>query len=188
MTAGIKRVAKQGMLSDQHGLCCYCEESLNIDNSHVEHLVPRNHAPELTLDWGNLAACCQNNSRCGHKRGSFHPVVNPYSDDCISWFECDFRGRLSVSENIPDEHRKLASDSRQMLGLDSCPDLIRRRERVILYVLRTWGEFFDDAAQDEGLFEMMLYEMFLEHGLPFRTSILSALHLPYHLLQHEIRF
>lgn len=52
----------------QHGLCGYCEIDLREGDREVEHVIPRNHAPTLELEAGNVIACCRGGS-------SDHPEV-----------------------------------------------------------------------------------------------------------------
>ena len=37
----IKRALKEKLISEQHGLCCYCCNGININNSHIEHFFPK---------------------------------------------------------------------------------------------------------------------------------------------------
>ena len=65
--------------NEQNFLCIYCECRLDIDNSHIEHLKPKEKYESLTFYYNNLSVSCEGiclkgNStdkkkhRCGHKK------------------------------------------------------------------------------------------------------------------------
>jgi 5-methylcytosine-specific restriction endonuclease McrA len=63
--------------NEQNYLCCYCEAKVTLDDSHIEHIKPKDMDEEsLTFDYANLAVSCDGicfndkNERltCGHKK------------------------------------------------------------------------------------------------------------------------
>ncbi len=75
-----KRKLKEYILEyEQNYLCCYCEAKVTLDDSHIEHIKPKDmHEDTLTFDYHNLAVSCDgicyssDNKpiTCGHKKGS----------------------------------------------------------------------------------------------------------------------
>lgn len=75
-----KRALKAYILKEeQNYLCCYCEDKIDSNNSHIEHIKPKYLDIEnLTFDYNNLAVSCEgqcrnsedDNSRynCGHRK------------------------------------------------------------------------------------------------------------------------
>lgn len=53
---------------EQQGLCCYCESTVALGNSHIEHLEPRKANTGRWYDYANLAISCNGGigEHCGH--------------------------------------------------------------------------------------------------------------------------
>lgn len=82
----------ESLVGLQHGLCGYCEIDLIEGDRQVEHVIPRNKAPDRDLDAENMIACCQGgasddsdvrgdrerfsppDASCGHAKGN---IVDP---------------------------------------------------------------------------------------------------------------
>ena len=75
-----KRKLKEYILkNEQNFLCCYCEAKVTLNNSHIEHIKPKDiDEDSLTFDYSNLSVSCDgecfndNNQRltCGHKKSN----------------------------------------------------------------------------------------------------------------------
>lgn len=71
-----KRKLKEYILeNEQNFLCCYCEAKVTLDNSHVEHIKPKDMDEDsLTFDYSNLSVSCDGECfhdkrlTCGHKK------------------------------------------------------------------------------------------------------------------------
>ena len=75
-----KRVLKEYISQEeQNHLCCYCEDKIDINNSHIEHIKPKFlDIDNLTFDYSNLAVSCNGTCRnseddntrynCGHRK------------------------------------------------------------------------------------------------------------------------
>ena len=76
----LKKNVKESLLSEQHFVCCYCENEINPNNSHIEHLRPQSKYPNEQLDYENLMASCEANNRkahCGHKKSKNLLPISP---------------------------------------------------------------------------------------------------------------
>lgn len=61
LTPAQKRHIKEQLLQSQKYLCCYCEKSIDMDSSHIEHFFEQGQEDgrDRTLDYmGNLLASC----------------------------------------------------------------------------------------------------------------------------------
>jgi len=71
-----KRKLKKYILEhEQNYLCCYCEAKVTLDNSHIEHIKPKDiDEDSLTFDYDNLSVSCDGECfsdkrlTCGHKK------------------------------------------------------------------------------------------------------------------------
>ena len=52
----VKSSLKEALLAEQGFICCYCEQRINSENSHIEHLDSRHTAPQRVFDYSNLLA------------------------------------------------------------------------------------------------------------------------------------
>jgi uncharacterized protein (TIGR02646 family) len=74
------------LISDQKGICCYCECRISPKNSHIEHLAPRSVSVDLQLDFLNLVVSCLRETEkgqpltCGKARGDWNG--NGYLNPC----------------------------------------------------------------------------------------------------------
>lgn len=60
--SNVKQGLHTALVGEQASLCCYCERSINRENSHIEHFCPQNGenaCPEMGLEYENLHASCQ---------------------------------------------------------------------------------------------------------------------------------
>ncbi len=65
--------------------CAYCESEIDhVAWPHVEHITPKNRAPELAHDWSNLTNACE---KCNVAKDDYYDdsgdfaLINPYVDD-----------------------------------------------------------------------------------------------------------
>ena len=51
----IKKLLKEALLEEQENGCCpYCEIEINLNDSQIEHIKPKDKFPELLIDYKNL--------------------------------------------------------------------------------------------------------------------------------------
>lgn len=76
----LKKNVKDSLLSEQHFVCCYCENEINPNNSHIEHLFPQWKYQKEQLNYANLMASCEADNRkahCGHKKDRHMLPISP---------------------------------------------------------------------------------------------------------------
>ena len=93
-TTEIKQVLKQYLLEEQENSCCpYCEIEINLENSHIEHIKPKNTFPNLLASYSNFIACCLTKKRCGDSKASnwSELFINPVIENPEDYFEYDIK-------------------------------------------------------------------------------------------------
>jgi len=89
------------MIQNQKGICCYCCKSIDVTNSHNEHIKPQNSYPRLSMDYQNLLVSCTTptgkEKTCGHAKGRQYDesfFVSPLDNDCEKHFKYLFDGEI----------------------------------------------------------------------------------------------
>lgn len=60
---------RKHMINTQKGVCCYCCKSVDEEDTHNEHIKPRDSFPQYSMDYNNLLVSCNNPNSCGNKKG-----------------------------------------------------------------------------------------------------------------------
>jgi hypothetical protein len=53
------RQARQFLINEQHGLCAYCQQTISMENSSIEHVIAKEFNKELSTNYYNLVAVCK---------------------------------------------------------------------------------------------------------------------------------
>jgi uncharacterized protein (TIGR02646 family) len=53
------RDVKKFLIEEQHGLCAYCNQKINIDNASIEHIIPKECNVPFSTSYTNLIAVCK---------------------------------------------------------------------------------------------------------------------------------
>jgi uncharacterized protein (TIGR02646 family) len=112
-----KRVLKEYILKEeQNYLCCYCEDKIDVNNSHIEHVKPKHlDIDNLTFDYYNLAVSCEGQCRnseedntrynCGHRKDKEdtqydeNKFLSPLKvEDIREYFVYDSDAKISPSD------------------------------------------------------------------------------------------
>ncbi|MEB4592817.1 retron system putative HNH endonuclease [Candidatus Thiothrix sp. Deng01] len=95
-----KKMFKDFLAQEQHGLCGYCERDLSSTSSHLEHIAPRERYKHLKFVYENLIVSCDggflcqgkmlNKESCGHRKDNeydeqlfLNPVQLPDISTCF---------------------------------------------------------------------------------------------------------
>lgn len=126
---------KDQLLKEQSFLCCYCEQRIAADASHIEHIKPRSQYPQLEVEYLKLTCSCQGESdpkepkHCGASKGGWYDVsrfISPLKPDCEKRFR--YLGDGSILPN--NENDDAARETIDRLGLDIRKLRDKRREAV----------------------------------------------------------
>ena len=92
----VKAAIKDALMEEQGFICCYCEQNLDNEGAHIEHLVPRHQGVAgADIDFNNMLCSCQNQTQrgeprhCGHAKGGWYEpelMVSPLAADCEARF------------------------------------------------------------------------------------------------------
>ncbi len=156
----IKSELKNALLLEQGNICCYCECKISSNNSHIEHLKPKDKDkfPELQLNYDNLLSSCQKQllkgepRHCGNSKGNKIISITPLMKNCEDKFIYTEDGYIQHTDNE-------SKDVIEILQLD-IDKLNKLREDAINAIL-----FLDIDENDEVLSEeeiKILVEDYLE--------------------------
>lgn len=108
ISSDVKRDLKASLVSEQHGLCCYCECHITPSTSHIEHFKPKapTQFPNLQLVYSNLLASCIREPaagqelHCGHKKENIYStnLVSPLELDCATHFSYTLEGKIASGD------------------------------------------------------------------------------------------
>ena len=90
----IKKLLKEALLEEQENSCCpYCETEINLNDSQIEHIKPKDKFPELLIDYENLIICCLESKRCGNSKANKwnELFINPVTENPEDYFKYDIK-------------------------------------------------------------------------------------------------
>ncbi|MBT3198342.1 MAG: TIGR02646 family protein [Phycisphaerales bacterium] len=120
---------KEQLLSEQEGLCCYCEVAIEADqSSNIEHLKPRSQFPTSEFKYANLLASCVHQDSCNAEKQGWYSdkMVTPLQANCQKRFTYTQNGQI-IPAKESDSHAQNTIDK---LGLN-CTRLRDRRKSMI---------------------------------------------------------
>ncbi|EHM50263.1 retron system putative HNH endonuclease [Cardiobacterium valvarum] len=135
MPTDIKQQLKDALLDEQGWICCYCEQEITPDDSHIEHFRPQSDPNCDPLDYSNLLGSCQKQRRkgeplhCGSLKADWFDrnlLISPLNPSCESRFVFLGNGEIQAK----DANDQAAKETIQRLGLN-IPKLIEMRKKVI---------------------------------------------------------
>lgn len=67
-----RREQRAILLENQSDCCAWCEQGVNLDDSHIDHIESRHDKPQRSFDHLNVVASCgkTRGQHCGHARSS----------------------------------------------------------------------------------------------------------------------
>jgi uncharacterized protein (TIGR02646 family) len=129
-----KRAVKNALNADQHGLCAYCESSLQSNSGQIDHVKPKggpNAHPHLTFRYDNYVhSCCHQPKHCGQRKGDRILYVEPGPTGCNDKFTLSTTGVIDARTDLSRNERHMIRATRDQLGLN-CPSLRSERERWV---------------------------------------------------------
>ena len=154
------------LIQDQRGICCYCEAGITIDNSHIEHIIPRSADKDKHLSYGNLLASCLKETAkgmpltCGKARGNWHDdaaYLNPCDPRSAEKIKYSMDGKVSAT---PDTHNEFVL----RLNLNSSTKVSSRKAAAAIFDI-------DDSIDDA---KIILQGLLDNRELPEYISYLKA--------------
>lgn len=148
MDKSVKKAVKQALMTEQGYICCYCEDRLSDDGSHIEHFQPKSDPKIDPLDFSNLLCSCQNELTrgepryCGQLKGNWfdaQKLISPLDPTCEKRFAFTADGWIQPAY----DHDEGAIITIEKLGLN-IPKLRNLRQRAI-------ESFIDPSLSDREL-------------------------------------
>lgn len=130
-----KQAVHNSLIREQGGLCCYCEDSVTPEKSHIEHFRPQSDPLVDDLDYGNMLCSCQrkvNNlepKHCGNAKGNWFDdnlLISPLDPGCEQRFAYAADGSIRPT----NPHDEAAKTTIERLKLD-CDKLRRGRKNAV---------------------------------------------------------
>ena len=90
----VRRQVRQACIQEQGALCAYCCCRIDLEKSHIDHVVPRAWEPNRDLDFDNMVAGCNGKKTCGHKKGRERLDITPLMPDCETAFQFKISGEV----------------------------------------------------------------------------------------------
>lgn len=140
----IKQELKNYMFEKEQGYFCpYCELVINLENSQIEHIKPKDKYPWLTEEYSNYLAGCINPVTCGqHKKNMWSDkFINPTLENPEEYLTYD----IMTGEVIPKEKEGIkcekAKETIKILNLNN-RKLCEARKTLILN--KEYIDFFEN--------------------------------------------
>jgi uncharacterized protein (TIGR02646 family) len=178
------RLAKSFLISEQHGLCAYCQQKITIEDASIEHVTPKEHNKELSTNYFNLVAVCKKNQvkdpqtgllHCDSTRGSkllpeivFYANAISTQNNLNKYFNAYSTGDVIAKHNL-DLHTKMQIDAFiELLNLNHSV-LKNKRAKDILNGIAIAA----NSVADKHRFWRAQYNRILNDlGHPFREFLL----------------
>lgn len=128
----VKEAIREGLVHEQHALCCYCMQRIKPSDPHmrIEHRVPQSdpRGRDLDLDWRNLLGACpggedSQDTHCDVAKGGTPITLDPTESAHAATLS--FRaGRIQSSNRV------FQVEIDDVLKLN-CAQLVERREHAL---------------------------------------------------------
>lgn len=132
----IKEILKNKLLTEtERKRCPYCEIEISSDNSHIEHIKPKDKFPALLSDYNNLIPCCTNNKRCGaSKTNQWDDLfINPVLENPEDFFKYDLKtGKIFPTYDTGDKFNR-AEITIKFLNLNESRLVDARKNYIIQF-------------------------------------------------------
>jgi len=131
----LKDTIKQALMVEQGYLCCYCEQRVTLEDSHIEHFRPQSDLTVDSLDFSNMLCSCQKQLKkgeprhCGNLKENWfdkRTLISPLDPHCETRFKFTADGYIQP-RNINDYS---ALTTIEKLGLD-IPKLRDLRKKAL---------------------------------------------------------
>jgi uncharacterized protein (TIGR02646 family) len=146
--------AKKYLLAEQHGLCAYCQGKITLDDSSIEHVIPKALSKELSTNYYNLVLVCKgqqvkdpstNLLHCDATKGDtpMVPLIFLSSASVTDkanhkYFETWADGMVRVKPTLPPEIEKQVTAYIDVLNLNHGPLRQLRTKEYLNPIIEAW--------------------------------------------------
>ena len=168
----VRQDIRQTCTEEQYYLCAYCCKEIsgtNVDTMN-EHIQPRHHFPNLSMDFNNIVASCNQKGHCDHSKDSQILSLTPLMDKC----ETEFKFKINGEMVGKTERAKQAIDILQLNQRKLCES----RKQAIANMLYVKGLGNPIDVEDDELLQSVCDDIMMpENGklLAFAPAIVNAI-------------
>ncbi len=130
----IKQIIRHQLNLEQQEICVYCEDYLDKDQGHIEHIKSKTLNQPLKFVYQNLAHSCNSTEHCGHKKQRKVLPIEPRLGCNENFFLQSIDGRLNASNGLLPEKSADAEKTIDILQLN-VPALAWKRKGYISTIL-----------------------------------------------------
>lgn len=138
LQAPIRLTIRRAAIQEQFGLCGYCCQRIDENNSNNEHVISQQSGKNQTLNFSNIIASCNKDSRCNQARGAKELALTPLMPECELELKFYLSGKLEGNtirateaiitlgldnKAIREERKQLVDQLLYMEGLRAYDDL-----------------------------------------------------------------
>ena len=150
----IKRQLKIYMLENEQKIeneyyCPYCELELDLDESQIEHIKPKDKFPKQFSDYKNFIVGCTYEKTCGQAKGNKwdESFINPVIENPNEYFSYDIKTGKIVPLKESGAKNKKAVKTIEILNLNE-DKLCILRKKYIIEIKNTIGNLADSEIAD----------------------------------------
>ena len=174
----VKKEILEVLISEQKGLCAYCNQRINVACAKIEHLICQSHNKSFDLKYFNLFAVCNGNegvlsqSHCDTYRAKSNDYFLPFVffDKCLtkSWddlnpfFDIDFSSRTKlVSGKITSRKIKNQGYPNNEKSVNQAIDILNLNSEILVKARKAkWENVLKENEKSKldwpGLFDFYL--------------------------------
>jgi uncharacterized protein (TIGR02646 family) len=177
--------AKEFLLKEQHGLCAYCQSKLTLDQSSIEHVIPKELNIELSTVYSNLVAVCKSpladpstgRLHCDKEKSNklifpliFVSVANVNLIANNKYFTAQADGSIVPKLNLNAEDKKLVEVYIEVLNLNHSLLMAKRSKDVLNKILDVFRVI--PKPQRRSFWERQFTRILGDPSQPFRQFLL----------------
>ena len=179
--------ARQYLIDEQKGLCAYCQQKINSDNSSIEHVIPKEFNKELSTNYFNLVAVCKTTTKdsetqkyhCDKQKGStpISPIIfNSNADITLKnnsyFFLAGSDGRIRAKDKLPDEIRKQVESFIDIVNLNHKQLREKRTKDILDGLISVFQNLPKENHQKSTYWQVQFDRIYKNKSHPFRQFFL----------------
>lgn len=179
------RKAKEFLLNEQNGYCAYCGQTINLNNSSIEHVIPKELNVTLSTSYHNLVAVCNTplkdpdtgRDHCDKEKGSY--IITPFifhsNSDVVeakgnAYFKAKSDGTIEAKTNTTPSNWHQAQAFIEVLNLNHSLLKQNRAKDVLAGLI---SGFTACPAAQKGIYWKVQFKRILQNkNIPYRQFLL----------------
>ena len=182
------RLAKQHLIVEQNELCAYCQQKIDVDNSSIEHVTPKEHNKELSTSYHNLVAVCNKNQirdnvtqrfHCDRNRGSelvtpiiFYSNSKSTIDNINSFFTAYSNGEIIAKQTLESNVKNQVEAFINLLNLNHNTLKEKRAKDTLNGLTKAYAGLAKGSNQKRNFWGLQYNRILQDQRQPFREYLL----------------